>query len=368
MHSVQTPRLIVTLTLVAILAFGGEQARADVGADAHQIGRAEALFAAGKQRLAYSDYAAACSLFAQSYLIVPATGSLLALALCHERQGKLASALREYEEALERSHDEQRGDREEAARAQIARLKQRVSTLTLRLEEPELRLIVRVNGELVPPARIGKALPMDGGFLLVEAEAEGKITWRTGLTIAESGEALTVSIPLMSPGAASAAPLIVDPPPPPPPPPPAPSVAAAPKVEAPPKIETPTKVEPSKPGRAKLSRLERTGIALLCTGALSAGAAVGFTLRAVSKNRESDQGCVDDVCSEDARLDRLQARGSGNIATVATAAAAALGTSGLIAFLIGARRQRDARAEASRVRASAWVNGNGAGGVFSAGF
>jgi hypothetical protein len=209
---------------------------------------------------------------------------------------------------------------------------------------------------------------MDGGFVLVEAEAEGKMTWRTGLTIADSGETLTVSIPLMRGGAMNPTPAATELIPAPPAPKAVP-VEAHRTVETPPKVVTSAKVEPVSPSRPRLTRLERTGIALLCTGALSAGAAVGFTLRAVSKNKESEKGCFDDVCTDDARLDRLQARGSGNIATVATAAAAALGTSGLIALLVGARRKHDVRSDAAtRVRASAWIAPSSAGGAISGGF
>jgi hypothetical protein len=342
--------------VVSAVIFGvASAARAqEVHGDAHEVGRAEALFAAGKQRLAANDYVAACSLFAQSYLLDPATGSLLALALCHERQGKLASALREYREAVARSRQEQRGDREQAALAQIEGLKPRLSTLTLHPEEPGLPLVVRVNGELLPSEQLGRPQPMDGGFVLVEAEAEGKITWRTGVTIAESGQALSVAIPLMRTGTAS--------------PPPTPSAEAAPRV-VPETVPVPVTRPVERPTAGKkLSTLERTGIALLVSGAVSAGLAIAFTLRAVSKDKDSDAGCYDDLCTKQARRDRLDARSAGNIATIATAGAAALASGGLISFLVGARRRRDERQRATGLRASAWIDPHSAGAAVSGGF
>jgi hypothetical protein len=349
--SLKNLRFVTCLALGAILLGVASDVRADArGADANQVGRAEALFAAGKQRLANNDYVAGCLLLAQSYLVDPATGSLLALALCHERQGKLASALHEYQEAVARSRREQRGDREQAAQAQIEALMPRLSTLTLHPEEPGLQLVVRVNGELVPPDQLGRPQPMDGGFLLIEAEAEGKITWRTGVTIAESGEALSVTIPLMRTHAAAPPAAVAEPVPP-------PAAKPAPIVKAP-------KSPRPEPADRKLSTLERTGIALFAAGAVSAGLAIGFTVRAVNRDKASDSGCFDDVCTKEARRDRLDARSAGNIATIATVGAAAFVTGGLITYVLGAKRRRDER----RVRASAWIDPHSAGAAVSGGF
>lgn len=350
-------RFATYLALSATVFAASSGARAEERAgDAHELGRAEALFAAGKQRLASNDYVAACSLLAQSYLLDPATGSLLALALCHERQGKLGSALHEYEEAVDRSRREQRGDREQAALAQIEALKPRLSTLTLRTEEPGLRLVVRVNGELVPAEQVGRPQPMDGGFLLVEAEAEGKITWRTGVTLAESGQALSVTIPLMRTGSASVPPVAE----------PAPKIVAP--VEPSPRTDV-TKSERSAPPEKGLSTLERTGIALFAAGAVSAGVAIGFTVHAVNKDKDSDGGCTQDLClDQDARRSRLDARSAGNIATIAAVGAAAFVSGGLISYLLGAKRRRDERRAATRVRASAWLDPHSAGAALSGGF
>ena len=81
---------------------------------AARIARAEQAFTEGKQHLAQHAYLQACPLFEESYALDPASGSLLALAICHERQGKLATAVREYAELIARSQREGRGDRAQA--------------------------------------------------------------------------------------------------------------------------------------------------------------------------------------------------------------------------------------------------------------
>src|SRR5262249_36741107 len=60
---------------------------------------AEALFHEGRKLLADGNVSAACPKFAESYRLDPAIGSLLNLAMCHEREGRTASAWSEFREA-----------------------------------------------------------------------------------------------------------------------------------------------------------------------------------------------------------------------------------------------------------------------------
>src|SRR6185312_7978700 len=71
---------------------------------------AEALFRNGKELRAKQDYAHACPKLEESFRLDPATGTLLALAICHERQGRIASAWGEYVDVASRSKLEQRPD------------------------------------------------------------------------------------------------------------------------------------------------------------------------------------------------------------------------------------------------------------------
>src|ERR1051325_10993105 len=77
---------------------------------------AEALFQQGRDLLRSGQAALACPKLAESYRLDPATGTLMALAMCHEAENKLASAWAEFSDTASRAKIDGRADREEAAR------------------------------------------------------------------------------------------------------------------------------------------------------------------------------------------------------------------------------------------------------------
>jgi hypothetical protein len=327
------------LLLLQLSSAAAEEATSEL----RQPSAADELFTRGKQRLAADDYPAACALLAESYRLDPATGSLLALALCHERQGKLASALREYSEVVERARDEKRSDRESAARARVYALQAKTSTLAIgAMQRPE-DLTVRVNDVILTPDQFGHPLPVDGGFLLVEAEAAGRQPWSQHVRVADSGDAVTLTVPPLKPELkpASAA---------------QPAQAVAP-TRLLPVHETGPRAHETRPRGPSFSPAEKTGMALMGLGAVGATVSLGYTVRALQKSGDSRADCEDDTCSSAGLAVRKQARRAGDIATVSVLAAVVTGGSGLIAFLVG-RENKDKRRD---VRASGWFAPSGAG-------
>ena len=166
--------------------------------------RANQLFNEGKARMAGSDFAAACPLLAEGFALDPATGALLALALCHEREGKLASAHYEYSQAAARSVAEGRKDREQAAREKIAALEPRPrasrSPSQRRTRRPPSASMARRS---TPPCSASP--PRSMAESTRRSQRPGKKPWSTRIAIGFSADAKTVLVPALEPEPAVAA-------------------------------------------------------------------------------------------------------------------------------------------------------------------
>ena len=271
--------------------------------------RAEALFVEGRALLKVNEYARACGLLAESYRLDPATGSLLALALCDEQQGKLASALESYEQVQWRAHMEGQTEREQVARARAEALRPVVSTLTVHASTTDNRLEVRMNERVLSAAELNVALPVDGGTVHVEAVAPGKQTWRTDLPVAPAGDATELSIPEL----AALTPLVVA------------------------GNGRDYDVVPPRPDDARSLRKRRAGIGLLVSGTTGLAVGVALVVRAVRLDDASDADCVGDVCGAQGWNDRMGARRAAHAATASLAVGAAAAGAGLLVHLLAKR-------------------------------
>jgi len=189
------------LLLIAILTLHAPSLFAQGGAAA-----AEALFQEGRALYEAGSYAEACPKLADSHRLDPATGTLLTLALCHEGQGKLASAWAEFTEVEGRAGREGRDDRVTVAKEHAAALKPRLSSLSVDVP-PEVAatpgLEVRVDDLVLGVSSFGAALPIDGGEHKVEARAPGKTTWLGTVSVKNESDAARVAVPPLSDASAA---------------------------------------------------------------------------------------------------------------------------------------------------------------------
>jgi len=331
-------------------------------AQAGDVAVAESLFREGKERMAAKDYERACPRLADSLRLDPATGTMLALAICHERAGKLASAWAEYADAAARSRHERRPDREKAAREKVAALEPRLSFLTISpsvaaTETPGIE--ITRNGVLVGAGTLATAVPVDGGTYSIGASAPGKKTWRTQLRIASSGERHTVTVPALE--SETDAPLASSAPKPAAIPPKARLALAAPlsaEQAAIPAGETP-QADSAKGG----SGYGAFAAATIAAGVAGIGIGTVFALQAIAKNEDSKSGCDGDRCSPAATQDRLDARSFGNAATIGFLAGGAFLAAGTTLYLVGSPSKASRAPSSATLDATPLVAPGALGGV-----
>jgi hypothetical protein len=193
----KTERRRFTATLVgAAMSFAagaasGEPSAADRAA-------AESLFQDGRRLLEAGDVATACVKFAESQRLAPALGSLLNLAACHEREGKIASAWIEFSEAATLS--ERAGESERAAFAteRANALARELATVTVTVRGTEPGRVVTLDEREVRAATFGTAIPIDPGEHVVKASAPGKAPFVRTFSVARGRSATSIEVPELS--------------------------------------------------------------------------------------------------------------------------------------------------------------------------
>lgn len=248
---------------------------------------AEVLFRDGRELLERGEYAAACAKLAESYKLDAASGTLLNLALCHEREGRLATAWVEYQNALSRVRREGSEDRIAFARESIARVEPLVPRIHLEvIETPGATVSVSLGETALGPAAWGGAMPVDPGVITLRATAPGHRSHEQSLSI-EAGQILAVRLPALEREETPSVP-----------PNPAQVAASQSETKPPPEVAPPS--EPATPkaeedGGAGEGRRVSAYVAA-GVGALGVAAGTYFGVVALVQKRESDQRCHDGKC------------------------------------------------------------------------
>jgi len=153
---------------------------------------ADAAFDEAKRLAATGNLAEACPKFEVSYNEDPQVGSLLNLADCHERLGKLATARAEFHTATELAH--QRKDaRESYARDRAGKLDPRVAHLVMHRRAGVDGLHVKLDERDVT-AMVDVDLPIDSGkHVIATTSATG--TWTSDLDIDSDGVHRELTVP-----------------------------------------------------------------------------------------------------------------------------------------------------------------------------
>jgi PEGA domain len=162
---------------------------------------AEALFRQGRDLVAAGDHAAGCPKFDASFAMHPSASTLLNIAKCKERDGKLASAWTDYKQALtlnrETKGQKRQKELEEIATKGISALEPRLPKLRVVVTAPPAGLEVLRDGVVLQSAALGEALPADPGKHEVRFSAPGHRAETRSVTL-EEGKTTTVEVSLQA--------------------------------------------------------------------------------------------------------------------------------------------------------------------------
>jgi hypothetical protein len=287
---------------------------------------AEALFQEGRALMEAGDYASACPKLAESDRQDPGVGTLLALGVCWEESGRLASAWATFAEAAARAKRAGQTEREEAARAQARTLEPRLSRLTVVVSDETAALAgveVRRDGEVVGSAGWGAGVPIDPGEHEITATAPGHRPFLAKVTIGAESDQQRVEVPPLAAvdpeGAPAAAPGGAD-----------------------------ATADAGETGQGPPLRL--IGLGVGGAGIIGLGLGTFFGLRAGALNDESYEN---DHCTRNEECDsvgagkRDDARSAANVSTVAFIAGGVLTAAGVTLYLLGGDEEDDAKVSAT---------------------
>ena len=183
-------RVGATSLAFAVLALA-TPARADGPGDARL---AQALFEEGRTLMDQKRFAEACPKLKESQRLDPGGGTLLNLASCHAGEGKTATALDEFHEALGVAQKDGRKDREQIARTNIEKLEREVPRVTVLVPHPVAGVEVKLDTTPLAPAAWGVAMPVDPGSHTVTSAATGYQSVRVVIDV-KAGERKVIEVP-----------------------------------------------------------------------------------------------------------------------------------------------------------------------------
>lgn len=252
---------------------------------------AQTLFREGRSLLTGGKTAEACDKLAESDRLDPQIGTHLNLALCHEAQGKTASAWVEFGEVADQA-DRVHGDEERGnfARQHARDLESKLARVRLHVANAAPGLTVRIDSATLGQAAWTTAVPLDPGKHELRAEAPGKKPSVQSIDVPTGPATTDATIPALQ--------------------------------DAP-------------PSQAKGSPLRAAGFVTAGVGA--AGIVVGsiFGIMAFSQNGTANDHCPNDRCDKIGVGAGQDASTSAAISTVAFIAGAALVAGGAVFILVG---------------------------------
>jgi hypothetical protein len=192
-------RILSAVLFVAALAGAVSMPRLARASDAQEQQLAQALFEEGRRLMDKRRYGEACPKLAESQRLDPGGGTLLNLAICHEKQGRLATAKIDYDEALAAAARDGRKDRQQIARERLAALEPLVPRISvvIALASDTEGLEVKLDGMVLRRAAWGVMTPVDPGAHVIEVTAPSRTPWSTSIVV-EASHKKTIDVPQLA--------------------------------------------------------------------------------------------------------------------------------------------------------------------------
>jgi hypothetical protein len=346
------------ISMCLVLGALPKVARSDAPSD--RLG-AEALAEEARKLMARGEYEKGCVKYEESALLDETPARLIALANCHERQGKVATAWATLGEAADLAEARGDGPKLTLARETQKRLEPHIGRLKVIVpEEAQLyELVITRDGAPISSSLWGLAVAIDPGPHTIQVTAPGRQSWQVDIGLMPGPSTMLLRVPVLQadpeqlrinrerplldrrrsgePAPNSLA-----------------TGAFAATIDENPKREatrgSPRQRDPGEtaPSDDSTGRSQRTiGLVLAGAGVTSLAVGTGFALAARSTHQELDTMCANRVCTAEgiALVDRGRAEAMrANVAFGLGLAALATGT--VVYFLAPSPRP----AQTGRVR------------------
>ncbi|MBS2017926.1 MAG: hypothetical protein JST00_33935 [Deltaproteobacteria bacterium] len=313
----RSARVVLLLTLTVAVP---RAAVADTGGQDKAL--AEALFDQGVAAMKQGQNAEACPKLAESQRLDPAPGTLLYLADCYEKVGKLATAWATFREAAASAHAGNQPAREELGNRRAALLAKELPYVTVAAPSAASGTEIRLDDTPLRTALWGTEVPVDPGSHAIHASGAGLVPWSTTINVGR-GEHVRVDVPVLAREAGGQAPAAVSPP-------------SEPTTSPPPEVH--------EPGRRSWQR--PAGLVIGAVGLVAIGVGSVFGARAFSKWGDAEPLCPNDLCTPEGRELADSASSAAGLSTGMFVAGAVLATTGAVLFFTAPKSASSMRARA----------------------
>lgn len=277
---------------------------------------AQMLFDQARKLMAQERYAEACPKLEESQKLDPAGGTLLHLAVCREREGRIATAWAMYSDALSQAKRDKRADRAKFAQERVDVLAPRLPRIRVRVAPanramPGFKLMR--DDVAVGEAQWGEAVPVDPGSRVMKAQATGRKAWTFKVDVPNQPNEVDVEVPELEidPHANDPAPYA--------------------KTTSPDEKKRGVSYEDTTRGDT-----QRTlGIVAAGVGVVGIGVGSVFGLMSISKKNAADEQCRGpqlELCTQKGVDDGSSAIALGNVSTIAFIAGAAFVAGGAVLY------------------------------------